>query len=48
MLCVIFIVYRIAEELSKEKTFTNFAVLAPPVKVFSTKFGHVIPTYNRF
>ena len=22
----------------------NFAVLEPPVKVFSTKFGHAIPT----
>ena len=27
-------------ELSKEETFTNFAVLEPPVKVFSKKFGH--------
>ena len=26
----------------------NFAVLEPPVKVFSTKFGYAIPTYDRF
>ena len=30
-------------KLSREKTFTNFAVLEPPVKVFSTKFGRAVP-----
>ena len=29
---------------SREKTFMNFAILEPPVKVFSVKFGHAIPT----
>ena len=33
--------------LSREKTFMNFAVLEPPVKVFSTKCGHAVPTYDR-
>ena len=37
---------RYSGKLSKEKTFTNFAVLEPPVKVFSTKFGRAIPTYD--
>ena len=32
----------------REKTFTNFAVLEPPAKVFSSKFGRAIPTYARF
>ena len=32
-------------KLSREKTFVNFAVLEPPIKVFCTKFGHVIPTH---
>ena len=35
-------------KLSNEKTFTNFVVLEPPVKVFSTKFGRAVPTYDRF
>ena len=35
-------------KLSREKTFTNFTVLEPPTKVFSTKFRHGIPTYERF
>ena len=35
-------------KLSREKTFTNFAVLEPSAKVFSTKFGHAVPTYDRF
>ena len=34
-------------KLSREKTFTNLAVLEPPVKVFSTKFGHAVSTYDR-
>ena len=25
----------------------NFAVLEPPAKVFSTKFGRAVPTYDR-
>ena len=33
-------------KLLKEKTFTNFAVLEPPAKVFSMKFGRAVPTYN--
>ena len=33
--------------LSREKTFMNFVVLEPPTKVFSTKFGCAIPTYDR-
>ena len=36
-----------SRKLSREKTFTNFAVLEPPAKVFSTKFGRAIPTYDR-
>ena len=35
-------------KLSREKTFTNFAVLEPSAKVFSTKFGRAMPTYDRF
>ena len=35
-------------KLSREKTFTNFAVLEPPAKVFSTKFGRTVPNYVRF
>ena len=35
-------------KLLKEKTFTNFAVLEPPAKVFSMKFGRAVPTYNGF
>ena len=30
---------------TEKKTFTNFVVLEPPVKVFYTKFGRAIPTY---
>ena len=38
--------YRIAENFrGRIKTFTNFAALEPPVKVFSMKFGRAIPTY---
>ena len=29
-------------ENSRETTFTNFVVLEPPVKVFSTKFGRAV------
>ena len=29
-------------KLSREKTFTNFVVLEPPVKVFSMKFGRAV------
>ena len=32
----------------REKTFTNFTVLEPPVKVLSTKFGCAKPTYDKF
>ena len=32
-------------KLSREKTLTNFTVLKPPAKVFSTKFGCAVPTY---
>ena len=35
-------------ELSREKTFTNLAVLEPPVKIFSMKFGRAVPTYDTF
>ena len=35
-------------KLSREKTFTNFAVLDLPTKVFSSKFGHAMHTYDRF
>ena len=35
-------------KLSGEKTFMNFAVLLPPAKVFFTKFGCAISTYDRF
>ena len=35
-------------QLSRKKTFTNFVVLEPPTKVFSTKFGCTIPTCVRF
>ena len=35
-------------KLSREKTFTNFEVLEPPAKVFSTKSGRATPTYVRF
>ena len=34
-------------KLSREKIFTNFAVLEPLTKVFSMKFGRAIPTYDR-
>ena len=34
-----------SRKLPREKTFTNFVVLEPPMKGFSTKFGHVVPTY---
>ena len=35
-------------KLLREKTFTNFAVLEPPAKVFSSKFGRAVLTYVRF
>ena len=35
-------------KVSREKTFTNFAVLEPPAKVFSSEFGRAISTYARF
>ena len=35
-------------KLSREKTFINFVFLEPPAKIFSTKFGCVTPTYDRF
>ena len=44
--CLRYIPY--SRKLSSEKTFTNFAVLEPPVKVFSTKFGCAVPSYDRF
>ena len=30
------------------ETFTNFTILEPPAKVFSTKFGRTTPTHDRF
>ena len=35
-------------KLSREKTFTNFAVLEPSTEVFSTKFGRAVPTMIGF
>ena len=35
-------------KLSRKKTFTNLAVLEPPAKVFSMKFGHAVPTCDKF
>ena len=35
-------------KLMREKAFTNFTVLEPSVKLFSTKFGRAVPTYDRF
>ena len=40
VLCILY-----SGKFSREKTFTNFAVLEPPMKVFSIKFGRAIPTY---
>ena len=37
-----------SRKFSREKTFTNFTGLEPPAKVFSMKFGHMIPTYTGF
>ena len=34
-------------KLLGEKTFMNFVVLEPPTKVFSMKFGHAVPTYDK-
>ena len=34
-------------KLWKKKTFTNFVALETPVKVFSSKNGHAVPTYVR-
>ena len=36
-----------SSKLLKNKTFTNFVVLEPLVKVFSSKNGHAVPTYVR-
>ena len=35
----------VATAIIRINTVTNFAVWEPPVKVFSTKFGHAPPTY---
>ena len=40
-------IYCMVKKLSREKTLTNFAVLEPPAEVFFTKFGCVVPTYDR-
>ena len=40
--------YPYSGKLSREKMFTNFTVLEPPAKVFSSKFGSAISTYVRF
>ena len=40
------IVIQYSGKLSRETTFTNFTVLELPAKVFSTKFGHAIPTWE--
>ena len=37
-----------SRKLLREKTFTNFVVLEPPVIVFSITFGRAIPIYDRF
>ena len=37
-----------SRKLSRENTFTNFAILEPPTKVFSTKFERTVPTYDSF
>ena len=38
-----------SRNFSREKAFTNFTVLKPPAKVFSSKFGQaIVPTYVRF
>ena len=34
-------------KLLKKKTFTNFVVLEPLVKVLSSKNWHAVPTYVR-
>ena len=44
----IYVLVPYSRKLSREKTFTNFMVLEPPAKVFSSKFGCAVPTYNRF
>ena len=36
-----------SRKLAREKTFMNFVVLEPSTKVFSMKFGRVVPTYDR-
>ena len=33
-------------KLSREKTFANLTALEPPMKIFSTKFGPAIRTYD--
>ena len=38
---------RYSGKLLRERTFTNFAILEPSAKVFSTTFGRAIPTYDR-
>ena len=37
-----------SRKLPREKNFMNLADLEPPAKVFSTKFGLAVPTYDRF
>ena len=43
---LIYVLY--SGKLPREKTFTIFAVLEPPAKVFSLKFGRAVLTYVRF
>ena len=40
--------FRVGVPYPPMKTFTNFAVLESPAKVFSRKFGRAILTYDRF
>ena len=35
-------------KLLRVKTFTNFAVLEPPAKVFSMKYGHFLSIQESF
>ena len=37
-----------SRKLLREKTFTNFIVLESPTKIFSTKSGSAVPTYDMF
>ena len=45
-LTLLYILY--SRKLEREKIFTNFIVLEPPTKGFSSKFGRAVPTYDRF